>query len=1125
MTRRNWFRLTPLFTLLFAGLALAQNTARHLLLQTPTLSATRIAFAYGGDIWIVSREGGTAQRLVTGTDLLSSPIFSPDGSMVAYSGNYSGNTDVYVVPSAGGEPRRLTYHPGPDVAVGWTPDGKSILFRSRRFSHSDPDHLFTVPVAGGFPKELSLPMAEDGSFSPDGTHLAYEPVFQWEPDWKHYHGGQTLKVWIADLADSSVVPVPRENSNDKNPMWVGDKIYFLSDRNGPVTLFTYDMATKQVSQIISNKDGFDISSAAAGPGAIVYAQFGVLHLYDLKSGKDRVVHVRVAGDMPQLQPHFVKVVKQIENSGISPSGKRAVFEAHGDILTVPGEKGDIRNLTQTPGIEDRDPAWSPDGQSVAYFSDESGEYALHIRNQNGLGPVKKISLGQPPSFFYSPTWSPDSKKISYSDKRLNLWYVDLDHPAPVKVDTDEFSDGLFGDSANLRWSPDNQWLTYTKNLSNHLSAVFVYSLATHKATQLTDGMSDAEYPAFDKSGKYLYFTNSTNVGLSATGFDMTSDAHPVTRNVYVAVLRKDLASPIAPESDDEKTAAEKKKEEDSAGADSADDAKQSNETKSDSKADADTATKTDAAKKKEPKKPVVVTIDFDNISQRILSLPIPAENYVALSVGKTGILYLTQGEIVSLRRGPPKFTIQRFDLKDRKTKKLLDGVSSFAVSDDGSKMLYKTGEQWFINPAAAPPKPNKGLLKTTNMEVKVDPRAEWKQMYHEVWRIERDFFYDPHYHGLNIQDAEQHFQPYLDGLSSRDDLNYLFREMLSYMSVGHMFVRGGEEPKVPHVSVGLLGADYTIENHRYRFARIYDGENWNPELHAPLTQPGVNVKAGEYLLAVNGHDVSGDDNIYSFFEETAGQQTVLKVGPNADGSKSREVTVVPVDSEGNLRNLRWIEDNRRLVDKLSGGKLAYVYLPDTGGGGFTNFNRYYYAQVGKEGAIIDERFNHGGQIADYIVNYLHTSPMNMEITREGHTSIHPSEAIYGPKVMIINQFAGSGGDAMPWLFRKAGIGPLVGMRTWGGLVGIGGYPPLMDGGSVTAPRDALYGLHGHWVVENHGIPPDYEIDMDPKLVRQGQDPQLQKAVEVEMELLKKQPPPHYALPAYPNYHPHLPEVQ
>ncbi len=1091
-----WIGLNPAF---------AQRSNPPLLLQSPTLSATRIVFVYGGDIWIVDRQGGTAQRLVTGTDTLSGPIFSPDGSKVAYTGNYNGNQDVYVVPATGGEPRRLTYHPGPDVAVGWTPDGKSVLFRSHRYSHADPDQLYTVAATGGFPKELPLPMAEDGSFSPDGSHLAYQPIFQWEPDWQKYHGGQTLKVWIADLADSSVVQVPRVNSNDKNPMWVGDKVYFLSDRNGPVALFAYDVGTKKVSQLIENKDGFDISSAAAGPGAIVYSQFGVLHLYDLKSGKDTVVHVRVSGDMPQLRPHFVKVAKQIQNSEISPTGKRAVFEAHGEILTVPAEKGDVRNITKSPSVEDRNPAWSPDGQSIAYFSDESGEYALHIRNQNGLGPVTKIDLGKPPSFFYSPTWSPDSKKIAYADKRLHYWYVSLDHPTPVKFDTDDFADGLDGSSLNIRWSPDSQWITYTKQLPNHLSAVFVYSLATQKATQITDGMSDALYSAFDKNGKYLYFTASTNVGLSAVGFDMTSDAHPVTRSVYVAVLRKDLPSPIPPESDEEKAPSA------TGSSDNATTAATDKEK---------TTVKTGEAAKKPP----VVTIDFDNIDQRILALPIPAANYYELQAGKTGVLYLGQGPIVSMG-GPPKETIQRFDLKKRKATKVVDGVSFFAVSADGSAMLYKTGEQWFINPADAAPKPGKGLLQTATMEVKVDPRGEYRQMYHEVWRIERDYFYDPNYHGLNIQQAEQHFEPYLDGIASRDDLSYLYREMLSYLTIGHMFVRGGEEPKVTSVDVGLLGADYTIENNRYRFAKVYRGENWNPKLHAPLTQPGVNVKAGEYLLAVNGQNLTGADNIYSFFQETADQQTVLKVGPNADGTGSHDVTVVPLKSESNLRNLAWIDHNRRAVDKLSDGKLAYVYLPNTAGGGFTNFNRYYYAQVGKQGAVIDERFNHGGQIADYIIESMDRRPMNMEITREGHIFIHPEEAIFGPKVMIINQFAGSGGDAMPWLFRQAGIGPLVGMKTWGGLVGIGGYPPLMDGGSVTAPRDAIFGLNGHWVVENHGIAPDYEVDQDPKLVREGHDPQLEKAVAVDMELLKQHPPKSHPVPPYPNYHPHLPAVQ
>ena len=1086
------------FFLLFAAACLGQES-KPLLMQNPTVSKTQIAFNYGGEIWIVDRNGGDAHRLVAGTGLESGPVFSPDGSMVAYTGDYDGNQDVYVVSSQGGEPRRLTYHPGTDVALGWTLDGKSVLFRSTSNSYSRFEKLFTVPITGGFPTEIPLPMGVEASYSPDGSHLAYVP--RWNrrlgagPNYiaiKHYRGGLTSPIWIASLADSSVVDVPRDNSNDFNPMWIGDKIYFLSDRSGPVTLFSYDTKTKEVKQLVKN-DGFDFKSASAGPGVIIYEQLGSLHLYDLGTGATKEVHVRVAGDMPQVAPHFEKVEKQILNFGISPTGQRAVFEAHGEVLTVPAEKGDIRNITHSPGAADREPAWSPDGKSIAYFSDESGEYALYISNQDGMGTPKKIDLGQPPSFFYTPTWSPDSKKIAYSDKRLNLWYVDLDHPTPVKVDTDMFDTPAY--EYDVVWSPDSRWLAYTKQLVNHQHAVFVYSLEDHKATQLTDGMSDALYPSFDKGGKYLYFTASTDMGLSTGWLDMSSIDRPVTRGVYITVLRKDLPSPLAPESDEEKIDAAKETK----PAASADQAK-------------------DKEKEKEPKVPVKVTIDFDNIGQRILALPIPPKNFKGLYTGKEGDVYLLEGPRLDPDNGPPVLTVQRFDLKKRKTEKLLDDVRSFVLSFNGEKMLYRQGDKWFIGAADKPPKPGEGLLKTADMEVYVVPRAEWDQMYREVWRIERDFFYNPHFNGLNLAAAEKAYKPFLASVASRSDLDYLFSDMLGNLTVLHMYVGGGTMPEVKPVNVGLLGADYSVENGRYRFTKIFNGENWNPQLHAPLTQPGVNVKVGEYLLAVNGRELHGTDNIYSFFQETAGKQVVLKVGPNPDGTGSREVTVVPVGNETALRNYAWIEHNRRLVDKLSDGKLAYVYLPNTAGAGYTNFNRYYFAQVGKEGAVLDERFNGGGDIADYIIDYLRRPVTSLVMTREGETYKEPQEAIYGPKAMIINEFAGSGGDAMPWYFRKAGVGPLVGMRTWGGLVGIGGYPQLMDGGYVTAPRWAIYGTEGKWEVENQGISPDVQVELDPKLVREGHDPQLEKTVQILMEELKQHPLPKYPVPAYPDYH-------
>jgi tricorn protease len=1118
--RRLVFALVNIFSLVaFLAWPIALSSAEQhelFLFRDPSLSRTQIAFSYAGNIWVVSREGGEAQRLTSGGHE-GGAHFSPDGTQIAFTGQYDGNVDVYVVPVTGGVPKRLTWHPAADVAIGWTPDGLSVLFSSRRDSATDPAKFFTVPAAGGFPTELPLPAADHGVYSPDAARLAYVPDFQWEHGWKRYRGGQTERIWVVSLADSSIEQrIPQENnSNDFNPMWVGNKIYFLSDRNGLYGLFEYDLGSHNVTEVIKNS-GLEFESASAGPDGIVIEEFGHILLYDLASGQTHAVNIHAAGDFPEVRPHFEKLdAKKILHAGISPSGARAVFETHGEILTVPAEKGDIRNLTNSPAVADRDPSWSPDGKFIAYFSDESGEYALHISPQNGLGPVKKISLGNPPAYYYSPTWSPDSKKIAYEDQRLNLWYVEIEKGTPIRVDTMRFDQGpSFGQA----WSPDSRWITYTKPLPNNLHAVFVYSLETAKAEQISDGMSDTSSPDFDKNGKYLYFTASTDVAL-ANEAGMSSVGRPVTRSIYAAVLKKDVASPVAPESDEEKSREEKAKEEKA----------KDDQSKDSASADADKDKDKDKSKdkdKEKPKEPPKVDIDFGHIGQRIVALPIPARNYFGVTVGKEGEVYLAEGaQVPNFGGGPPTFTLQKFTLKTRKTEKYLEGVSAFSISADGEKILYKMGDQWFITGTGSVPKPGDGALKLGEMEVHLDPRAEWRQIYHEIWRIERDFFYDPHAHGLDLAAAEKFFAPYLDNIACRSDLNYLFREMLSNMSVGHMFVGGGDAPEPRRVRTGLLGADYKIENGRYRFARIYDGENWNPELMAPLTQPGVNVASGEYLLAVNGRDLHASDNIYSYFEETAGKQVVLKVGPNADASGSRDVTVVPIDDEFTIRHLKWVEDNRRKVDEMTGGRVAYVHLPDTAFGGYTNFNRYYFSQVDKQAAVIDERFNHGGFLADYIVDYLNRPILNRVMTRLGDDISVPTEAIYGPKVMLVNRYAGSGGDALPWYFRKLQIGPLVGTRTWGGLVGIGGYPQLIDGGFITAPRWAIYGLNGEWEVENHGIIPDYEVEMDPKAVREGHDPQLEKAVQVVLEELKKNPAPTYKRPAYPDYHPQFPATQ
>ncbi len=1069
----------------------AQNE-QPLLMQQPTLNATHIVFAYGGDLWSVGRDGGAAIRLTSGPGDKSNPKFSPDGKQIAYTGRYNGNANVYVMPAEGGQPRQLSYSPGGDIVEGWTPDGQNVLFQSLRDSFSIRyKQLYTIAIHGGFAKALPLPMGYQGSYSGDGSHLAYTPlpreVFFGGQDvlvhayWAHYHGGLAPQVWIANLADSSVIKVPHENASDFNPMWVGNRIYFLSARAEPISLYVYDTATKKVSRAVENS-GMDIMSASAGPGAIVYEQFGSLHLYDLASGHQHEVHITITGDFPQARPHFEKVADHILNSGISPTGARAVFETHGEILTVPAEKGSIRNITNSPGVADRSPVWSPDGKSIAYFSDESGAYELHIKNQDGISPARSIGLGKPSSYFSDLAWSPDSRKLVYTDKRLNVWYLDLDHPTPVKVDTDTYFD--FFPGFNPSWSSDSRWIVYTKLLKNRLRAVFVYSLETGKAMQVTDGLSDAEHAVFDKSGKYLFFTASTNAGPASFYLDMSSDPHRVTRSVYVAVLRKDIPSPLAPKSDEEKVASVSKP---------------------------NTTRETPSSQPKNGNG-ASVQIDIDHISQRILALPIPAADYTTLQAGKAGEIFLLQTSPATHQS-----TLLKFSLADRKATPLLAGIEESSLSFDGEKFLYHQGDKWGIASTAAPVKAGEGLLDMDAMQVRVAPREEWEQMYRETWRIERDYFYASNYTGLNLADAEKEYARYVPGIMSREDLNYLFREMLGKLSTGHTFAGGGDVSNPTPVSVGLLGADYTVENGRYRFKRIYGGENWNPGLRAPLTEPGVDVHDGDYLLAVNGRELHDSDNIYSFFLNTADQQVTLKVGPNPDGTRGREVTVVPIGNEIALRGRNWIYDNLRKVDELSGGRVAYVYLPDTATGGFTSFNRYFFAQVGKQGVIVDDRFNSGGQAADYIIQYLQRTLWNYWYTPNGAVQTEPGEAIFGPKVMLINPYAGSGGDLIPWFFHHNNVGTLIGERTWGGEVGITGYPPLIDGGMVTAPSLAFFTTQGKWGIENEGVPPDIKVTMDPSAWRQGRDPQLEKAVQVVLDGLKAHPLPEPSVPPFPVY--------
>jgi tricorn protease len=1077
----------------------AQSSAAPLLLRSPTVSKTRVAFSYGGDIWTVPRVGGPAHRLTAGGGEATNPVFSPDGALIAFSATYDGNTDVYVVNADGGESTRLTYHPAPDIVVGWSPDGARVLFRSTRSSFSRFSRLYTVSKDGGPATEVALPRGYTGSFSPDGARLAYVPNDPANEIWKRYRGGETSEIWLATVSDASIERIPRENSNDNYPMWVGSTVYFLSDRNGPTTLFAYDTREKSVTQVVTNT-GLDIKSASAGPDVLVYEQFGALYLFDPSSKTSTRIPVTVASDLSAVRPHYVPVAQSIATANLSPTGARAVFEARGEIVTVPAAKGDVRNITNTPGVMERDPVWSPDGRSIAYFSDASGEYTLHIAPQNGVGTPKIIALGDAPSFYYAPRWSPDGKKISYTDKRLQLWVLDVASGKSIKVDADPYEAPWR--AIDPAWSPDSRWIAYTRSLPNHLHAVFLYSIESGTSTRVTDAMVDARFPTFDRGGEYLYFAGSTNAGASAGWLDMSSYDRPLTRALYLVVLRNDRPSPLTPLSDDEKVDSAKK---------------------------VDTVKKTDTASK--------VRIDLTGIDQRVLALPLGDHRWSGLVAGPAGTIFALETidrPAASADENPgSRQTLQKWDVATRKLVKVTEGImgmtqggdvdehtpTSFRLSQNGLKMLYKVDGQWSIVPSDGSGKPGEGVLNLSDAQVAVDPRAEWAEMYHEAWRIERDFFYDPHYHGLDLKSAEAKYAAYVPGLGNRDGLRYLLTEAFGELTVGHLFISsGGDVPAAHPPQTGLLGADYAVDRGRYRFERIYSGENWNPSLKAPLTQPGVNVAVGEYLLAVNGVDVRASDDIYKYFGGTAGKTVILRVGRDPAGAGARDVSVVPVPGEQGLRNLAWIEDNRRTVERLSGGKLAYVYLPNTSRGGYDSFNRYYFAQTNKAGVVLDERFNGGGSIADYMIEVMKRQPMFHEMTRDATDFVSPVGAIYGPKVMITNEYAGSGGDALPFMFHEAKVGPLVGKRTWGGLVGIYDYPLLMDGMSVTAPRVALYTQRGEFEIENHGVAPDVVVELDPAAWRAGHDTQLERAVTIALDSLGKAPPTVVARPSYPNYH-------
>jgi tricorn protease len=1077
--------------------ARAVDTADTSFLHEPDIGAERIVFVYADDLWTAKPDGSDVRRLTAHPGSESNPHFSPDGRSIAFTGSYDGNVDAFIIPASGGEPTRLTAHPGEDVVRGFAPDG-SVLFASQRQVFTGRfAQFFTVGTAGGFPKRLPVPNGDRAAYSPDGKSLAYTPIGERFRQWKNYRGGTASRIWILTFDGLGVeqVPQPEGRCNDTYPMWVGDAVYFLSDRAGEFNLFAFDRDSKRVTQL-TRHDDFPVESASAGAGKIIYEQAGHLFVFDPGAKRSTRLTIGVASDLPETRGRLVSGAKYIRGADISPSGKRAVFEFRGEIVTVPAKKGDVRNLTQTTGAHERSPIWSPDGKSIAYFSDKSGEYALMIEPQDNQGEPKSYSL-QGAGFYERPAWSPDSKKIAFIDNSRTLSWIDLDSGKVTKVD----SEPIYGpeNTLNASWSPDSKWIAYTLTNRAYFQTLYLYSLDDGKSRKLTDGLAEVAEPIFDAGGKYLYFLASTDAGPVKQWFDQSNADMQATHSLFIATLDKKTPNPLLKESDeesDEKPKSEGKKESGEAGDKGKDDDKG----------------------KKEEEKPKPVVVDLDGIEARILPLPIPSGNLSNLIPGSEGQIYyirrvgMVPGRSGEAFAGTP--SLARFELKTREEETLAEKVDGFRLSADKKKLLYRSKEAWGIADAGKFTV-GKDTLPVGSISVRVTPRDEWPQIFQEAWRINRDYFYATNYHGADWPMLRTRYAAMLPEVPTRDDLNRVIRMLLSELAVGHSYLGGGDrlyEPKT--IPVGLLGADFEVADGRYRFRKVYGGLNWDPQLKAPLKAPGVDAKEGEYLLAVDGQDLKDDTEVYRLFEDKVGRRVELKVGPKPDGTDARTVTVEPVGNEGGLRNRDWVEGNLKKVRERTGGKVAYVYVPNTAEMGHAYFKRYFFPQVGADAIIVDERFNGGGSVADYYIDLLRRPQVSYWAMRHGDVLRTPGAAIPGPKVMIIDETAGSGGDLLPWMFRKFDLGKLVGRRTWGGLVGILGFPVLMDGGRVTAPDLAIFTEDG-WVVENEGVPPDIEVEQSPAEVARGKDPQLDKAIEVVLEELRKSPPKTIERPPFP----------
>ncbi|MDB4908746.1 MAG: peptidase [Gemmatimonadetes bacterium] len=1050
------------------------------LLRQPSLGPTQVAFTYGADIWVSSRNGGEATRLTSTPAVEADPHFSPDGKWIAFTSNRSGVNAVYVMPVEGGNPRRLTWHNAGDMARGWSPDGKSVLFASmRNTAPSSHAHLYTIAVNGGVAARVPEYMGMRGSFSPDGKRIVVDRVSRWHQEYRSYRGGQNTPLTILNLADLSEVRIPNERQMDIQPVWMGDAIYFISDRDWASNVWSYDVKSGALKQLTHYKSA-EVKWLDGRDGTLVFEQDGYLHEMNVSGAEPKQLAISVHGDFPWAEARWADVSRTITAAELGPQGKRVVFQSRGEIFTVPVEKGDARNLTHSSGAADRAPTWAPDGKHLAWFSDEGAGYRLVIGDADGLTSPRVISI-EDAKMAWSPAWSPDGTRIAFVDERTRLRVVEVASGKMIQADIG----GTLNDRGSMEpvWSPDSKWLAYAKSAPNQFHQVKVWSVADGKVRAITDELADAAQPVWDRNGKWLYFLASTDVGLKSGWADLGSITRTSTEGVYIALLRNDEQTPFTIESDEEgaKAAA-------AAGA-------------GPGAPPRDTSAKrpvSDSAVAKNTTPAMTVRIDFDRFDRRILPLPIPVRDYGALFAGPAGTLFVGENA-----PGQPGMTLHKWDTTKRKSDVFVTGVSQVSTSADGKKLLYQANNQWAVVGADAPPKAGDGRLAVT-LRTQVDPATEWKQIFEEAWRIERDFFYAPNHHGNDWDAVHARYAPLVPYVRHRDDLSYILTLVGGELSVGHSFVRGGDLPAVDSSRIGLLGADVVADAGRWKISRIFTSESWNPGLGAPLDAPGIKASVGNYIIAVNGENVTTDEELGAAMDGTVDKQTVLRLSSVASGEGAWNVTVVPIRTDLTLRTRAFIEDNRRRVDSLSGGKLAYAWIPNTAS--ITNFDRYYFAQQDKQGAVIDERFNSGGNLDDYMVGIMQRKIVG-GVTNDipGGTPWHvPMAGIFGPKVLLTNEQAGSGGDFFPWVFHTLGIGPEVGTRTWGGLVASCVPYPLVDGGTITSPCSAVFDANGGYPAEGVGVQPDIEVLQDAKSIAAGRDPQLERGVQEALKLLVTQ---------------------